>query len=80
MQLCLQHPREPLHHFNFVIEHTVGVSIERDRSVLMPHNIGDCFYIHSALDGASGKRMAQGVKVELAHSRAFGEFFEHILV
>ena len=60
-----------------MVKHAAGVAIKCDRGVLMPHNIGNGFNIHSAFNSASGEGMEQGMKIELTHSRAFGELFKY---
>ena len=58
----------------------MSISVKCYCRAFTTENFGECFYIHSALDGASGEGMSQGVEIEFANSRALGEFFEHVLV
>ena len=58
----------------------MGVSVESDRCILMPHDICNGFDVHSAVNGASGECMPESMKVEFARSCAFGEFFEYVLI
>lgn len=46
-----------------MVEHTVGIAIQRDGSIFMSHNIGNGFDIHSALNGTGGEGMAKSVEV-----------------
>ena len=49
----------------------VGIAVERNGRVLVAEDLGECFYIHAALEGAGGKRMPQGMEAFMRNIKFF---------
>lgn len=46
----------------------------------MTEDLGECFYIHAALEGAGGERVPQGMKTFVRDIQSFQEQFKTSLV
>ena len=53
---------EPVHHIGFMLHKGMGIAVKRDGRVLVSEDLGECFYVHAAFEGARGKRMPQGME------------------
>ena len=58
----------------------MGVAVKRDGRAFMTKDLGERLYVHAAFDGASGKRMPQGVKAFVRYLQFFQEQFKTSLV
>ena len=58
----------------------MGIAVERDGRVFMAEDLGECFYVHAAFEGAGGERMPQGVKAFVRNIQPFQEQFKTSLV
>ncbi len=56
------------------------IAIERDGRIFMSENLGERLYVHSAFEGAGGKRMPQGMKAFVRNIQFFQEQFKTSLV
>ena len=56
------------------------IAIERNGRVLVPEDLGERFYIHTAFKGASSKGMPQGMKALMRNIQSFQEQFKTSLV
>lgn len=43
----------------------VSIAVERDGRVLVTEDLGECFHVHAAFDGAGGKCMPQGMETDM---------------
>ena len=51
----------------------VDVTVQSDCRVLVTEDLGKCFYIHAAFEGAGGKRMSQGMESFVRDIKFFQE-------
>ena len=58
----------------------VGIAVERDGRIFVTEDLGKCFYIHAAFEGAGGKRMSQGMESFVRDIKFFQEQFKTSLV
>ena len=71
---------ELVHHICFMLHKGMGIAIERDGRILMPEDLRERLYIHSAFEGAGGKCMSQGMKTFVRNFQPFQEQFKTSLV
>lgn len=53
---------EPVHHVCFMLHKRVSVAVKGNRWVLMTEDLGERLHVHTAFEGAGGKRMPQGME------------------
>ena len=49
----------------------MGIAVERDGRVLVTEDLGERFYVHTAFEGAGGKRMPQGMEAFMRNIKFF---------
>lgn len=62
---------ELVHHILLMFHKGVGVAVESDGRILMTEDFGKSFYVHSALDGAGRKGVAQRVEALVGNMQPF---------
>ena len=53
---------EPVHHFLFMVDERMRVTVESYGGVFVPEQFGKRFHVHSALDRAGRERMPKRVE------------------
>ena len=53
---------EAVHHVGFMLHQGVSIAVECDGRVLVAEDLGKCFHVHTAFEGAGGERMPQGME------------------
>ena len=76
----LQQFAELVHHLLLMLHERVNVAVKGYSWILMLEYLGQCFHIHTTLNGTGGKSMPQGMKTFVRYHQLFQKQFEASLI